>query len=191
MAFAPSGGCSCPPPCLGSRLPGRKASARLGPGKMVSHCHCPPPSEPPSLPARERRLAHLHAGRVGLPDFSSPAHESGFPLLCRQASFGLEVRLGGGRPPEPRRQSSEPLLWGRAWPPDSSPACQPRDPQGRPSPRTGGGGEMLSAGSSGPALNRWGEAVSPAVEQLASHLHPPKPTLPTEHAQLICWNYKC
>lgn len=48
---------------------------------------------------------------------------------------------------------------------------------------------MLSIGSSGPASYRWGEAESPAAEQQASQMHPLKPTLPTEHAQLT-WNYK-
>ena len=44
-------------------------------------------------------LTHLHAGRVVLPDSSSPAHESGFLLLCTQASLGPEMHLGGQQTP--------------------------------------------------------------------------------------------
>lgn len=49
-------------------------------------------------------------------------------------------------------------------------------------------GGMPSKGSSDPVSNRWGEAGAPAAEQQASQMHPLKPTLPTEHAQLT-WHY--
>lgn len=50
---------------------------------------------------------------------------------------------------------------------------------------------MLSAGPEGLASYRWGEAESPGCGATGFPLAPPpSPTLPTEHAQLTCCNYK-
>lgn len=198
VATALALGCgSCPAPRLVVRLADEKAWARLGPGSMgeVSDCLCPPHAGcPRHLSRREETLARLHAdglpyliSRRPPPNLASPPQQKGFP-----------------GPRNASRKRVDP------W----DPAVRARSPLAGSPPRAFGGllglltcplnvsvgtrregqaqapeGGTPSIGSSGPASYRWGEAESPAAEQQASQMHPLKPTLPTEHAQLT-WNYK-
>lgn len=93
---------------------------------QVSHGLCPPPCEPPSPPARGRGDTHTPArGGDGLPDFSSRAHESGFP-----------TRLAGfSRPRNAARTRADP------W----DPAVRAQSPlPGSPPERSGGAPGLLT-----------------------------------------------